>query len=116
MPSEERNDAHKVRISQCDHYAEDMSQRFSLIVRQDFSNRKLESGHEQLTKLRDSLGQFSNDGVDWRTFDGLGEAAAWNGTANQLMIYWDQGHSMMAFSIYGIEDEVERALDLARAC
>lgn len=40
MPREEHNELQNVRITQCDHYAEDMSRHFSVVVRQDFSQRK----------------------------------------------------------------------------
>lgn len=115
QPSEERNDQYQVRISQCDHYGQDVSQRFSLVVRQDFSNRKLKPGSEQLAELRDKLVEFANNGVEWRDIDGLGEAAAWNGTANQLTIYEDKGHTTLAFSVYGTGDDLNKALDLAHA-
>ncbi len=113
--SEEDNAEFNVRISQCDHYGADMSQRFSLVVRQDFSNRKLKSGEEQLMELRQKLGEFAEDGVEWHQIDGLGEAAAWNGTANQLTIYEDSGHTTLAFSVYGTANDEEKALDLAHA-
>lgn len=115
QPTEERNEEYEVHISQCDHYGEDMSQRFSLVIRQDFSNRKLKSGKEQLAELRQKLGEFAQEGVDWRYAEGLGEAAAWNGTANQLTIYEDRGHTTLAFSVYGTENDEEKALDLAHA-
>lgn len=114
QPEEERNDEFDVRISQCDHYGDDMTQRFSFVVRQDFSNRKIKSGQEQLAELREKLGEFAQDGVDWRNVEGLGEAAAWNGTANQLTIYEDKGHTTLAFSVYGTDDPELKALDLAR--
>ncbi len=113
--TEENNEEYDVKISQCDHYGSDMSQRFSLVVRQDFSNRKLKSGQEQLTELRDKLGEFAEDGVDWQNIPDLGEAAAWNGTANQLTIYEDKGHTTLAFSVYGTGDNEEKAKDLAYA-
>ena len=113
--SEENNPEYDVRISQCDHYGADMSQRFSLVVRQDFSNRKLKSGEEQLMELRQKLGEFAQDRVEWHTIDTLGEAAAWNGTANQLTIYEDSGHTTLAFSVYGTANDEEKALDLAHA-
>lgn len=113
-PTEERN-LDEVRISKCDHYAKDMSRHFRLVVRQDFSNRRLESGSEQLSRLRSNLERIPHDGTYWRAFDHLGEAAAWNGTANQLMVYWDQGHTMVAVSVYGTGDELQKTLDLAEA-
>lgn len=115
QPNEEGNDEYDVRISQCDHYGEDMTQRFSLVVRQDFSNRKLESGREQLEELRQKLSEFAPDGVDWQYLDNMGEAAAWNGTANQLTVYADKGHTTLSFSVYGTEDDERRALNLAQA-
>ena len=115
QPSEEHNDQYQVRISQCDHYGNDVSQRFSLVVRQDFSNRKLKPGREQLAELREKLVEFANNSVEWRDIEGLGEAAAWNGTANQLTIYEDRGHTTLAFSVYGTDDDLNKALDLAHA-
>lgn len=115
QPNEEGNEQYDVRISQCDHYGEDMAQRFSLVVRQDFSNRKLESGRQQLEALRQKLSEFAQDGVDWRFVESMGEAAAWNGTANQLTVYEDKGHTTLAFSVYGTGDDESRALALARA-
>jgi hypothetical protein len=111
--TEEKNDQYNVQITQCDHYGEDMSQRFSLVIRQDFSNRKLKSGEEQLAELRAKLGEFAQDGIEWRDIDSLGEAAAWNGTANQLTVYEDKAHTTLAFSVYGTENNFEKALDLA---
>lgn len=115
QPSEDTNEEHKVRISQCDHYGENMAQRFSLVIRQDFSNTKLKSGEEQLAELRKRLSEFAQDGVKWRDIDDLGEAAAWNGTANQLTIYEDKGHTTLAFSVYGTDNDEQKALDLAHA-
>lgn len=31
------------------------------------------------------------------------------------MVYWDKGHSMMAFAVYGTGRDFEHALDLAQA-
>lgn len=64
MPREEHNELQNVRITQCDHYAEDMSPHFSVVVRQDFSQRKVDSGRQQLEKLHESLGKFARDGVE----------------------------------------------------
>lgn len=113
--TEESNDQFNVEITQCDHFGEDMSQRFSLVVRQEFSDRKLEPGAKQLEAMRVKLDEFAQDGLEWRRVEGLGEAAAWNGTANQLTIYQDKAHTTLAFSVYGTDNDFERALELARA-